>query len=97
MATTYDATKDRFPGAAPTTFGNNCVVGTKSDTVDFTSYPKGIVLLTAGDLCVVPLKATDDAGGRITFTGLTAGYVPPFRIRRVHSTGTTATFATIED
>lgn len=100
MTTTYDSSKDslkNFSAAAsqPGNLGTNSNAVTPSDTVDFTTYPKGIVVTAAGNLVVLPLKGTD--GTYITFTGVPAGFVVPFRVRRVMSTNTTASVATIED
>lgn len=102
MATTYDATKDPYTtfAANPETFGANCAAVTPSDTVDFTSYPKGIVVTSVAggaNLVVLPLKAVDDGSHLITFTGVSVQFVVPFRVRRVMSTGTTASVATIAD
>lgn len=75
--------------------GNNAAAVTPSDTVDFTSYPKGIVVTAAGNLVVLPLKGAD--GTYITFTAAPVGLVVPFRVRRVQATGTTASCATLVD
>jgi hypothetical protein len=97
MATTYDATKDPFAnqGSGPDTFGTNSAIVAKSDTVDFTSYPKGVVITSAGDVDVLPLTAADDGAHIIPFRGVSAGFIIPFRIRRVNATNTTAALATI--
>jgi hypothetical protein len=84
-------------GVNPENFGVNSAAVTPSDTVDFTTYPKGIVVTAAGNLVVLPLKAADDGAHLITFTGVSAGFVVPFRVRRVMATGTTASVATIAD
>ncbi len=60
---------------------------------DIDPIPKGVVCLTSGDLTVVPLGNADAV--TLSFVGVPAGYVPPFRVRRV--TAATATVATIED
>lgn len=95
--TTYTQAIDPYFTFTPNrdTLGNNSAAVTPSDTVDFTSYPKGLVVTVAGDLRVLPLKGID--GTYITFTGVLAGFVVPFRVRRVQATGTTASCATIAD
>lgn len=99
MTTTYDATKDSYTPFSknPGGLGLNSAAVSKSDTVDFTSYPKGIVVTATGDLVVLPLKAADDGAHLITFSSAPCGFIVPFRVRRVQSTGTTASTATIED
>jgi hypothetical protein len=99
MATTYDPTKDLY-GAFNTTPGSsgaNSAAVAPSDTIDFTTYPKGLVVTAAGNLVVLPLKAADDGAHLITFTAAPVGFQPPFRVRRVMATGTTASTATITD
>jgi hypothetical protein len=95
MATTYDPTKDPYSnfGATPGALGGNAVAVVLSDTVDFASYPKQIMAIATGNLVVLPLKAPDDGPHLITLTGVPAFYIVPFRVRRVMSTGTTASIA----
>lgn len=99
MATTYDPTKDGYSNFATskTPSGANAAAVTPSDTVDFASYPKVVVVTAAGNLVVLPLKAADDGSHLVTFTAVPAGFVVPFRVRRVMATGTTASAASISD
>jgi hypothetical protein len=105
MATTYDSAKDGLSGATagasqPDNLGSNSAAVTPSDTVDFTSYPKAIVVTSiagGATLTVLPLKAADDGAHLIAFAGVTVGFIPPFRVRRVMATGTTASVATVAD
>lgn len=99
MATTYDAAKDPYSDATrnPTFFGKKSRNITKSDTVDLDPYPKAIVVTAAGNLVILPAGNTDDAGGLVTFTSAPVGFIPPYRVRRVHSTGTSATTSAIDD
>lgn len=100
MATTYDPTKDPLYGVFATTpgsAGNNSTAVSKSDTVDFSTYPKAVVVTVAGNMVVLPLKAADDGSHLITFTAVPVGFQIPFRVRRVMSTGTTASLATVDD
>jgi hypothetical protein len=99
MTTAYTEANDPYAGFSfnPETLGTNSVVVTPSDTVDFTSYPKGISVAATGNLVVLPLKAPDDGAHLITYTGVAAGFMPPFRVRRVMATGTTATVVTVAD
>lgn len=103
MATTYDPTKDVYGsfGATPGSSGANSAAVTPSDTVDFASYPKGLIVTSiagGATLTVLPLKAVDDGSHLITFTGVTVGLViSAVRVRRVMSTGTLASVATITD
>lgn len=97
MTTTYAEANDPYVGysPSPSSPGVNSVVVTPSDTSDFATYPKGIVVVTAGNLVVLPLQAADDGAHLITITSAPCGFVVPFRVRRVMNTGTTATLATI--
>lgn len=99
MTTTYDPTKDLYRAFNPTpgSLGANSAVVVPSDTVDFSAYPKGIVVAKAGDVVVLPLKAADDGSHLVTFTAAPCGFQLPFRVRRVMATSTTATLATITD
>jgi hypothetical protein len=99
MATTYDATKDPYSNSVdtdPESFGASGAAVTPSDTVDFTTYPKAIVVTAAGNLVILPAKNADDGSHKITFTSAPVGFIPPYRVRRVFSTGTTASVATID-
>jgi len=60
---------------------------------DLNPLPKAVVCLTAGNITVVPVGNADN--GTIAFVGVPAGFVPPFRVRRV--TAATSTVYTIED
>jgi hypothetical protein len=60
---------------------------------DLDPLAKAVVCLTTGDITVLPNGNAD--GDTIAFTGVAAGYIVPFRVRRV--TAATATVASIED
>jgi hypothetical protein len=99
MTSSYALQNDTYAGW-PTdraTAGNNSKAVTPSDTVDFVSYPNSILVVAAGSLVVLPLKAADDGAHLITFAHVEPAYIVPFRVRRVMSTGTSATVVTIED
>lgn len=53
---------------------------------------RGVVCGTAGNLTVVPVSNSD--AETVTFTGVPAGFIPPFRVRKV--TASTAVVYTIE-
>lgn len=99
MATVYTQANDPYDGFGFGTDsrGVNALAVTTSDTVDFASYPKAIVVTVAGNLVVLPLKAPDDGSHLITFTAAPAGFVLPFRVRRVMATGTNASLAAVTD
>lgn len=59
---------------------------TPSDTVDLTIRTRGIYVGVSGNVAAV---MEDNVA--VTFVGLAAGMVHPFRVRRINSTGTTAT------
>lgn len=93
----YDATKDPHANSAPARdlFGTKGRAITPSDTVDLNPYAKAIVVTAAGNLVILPAANAD--GSTITFTGAAVGFVPPYRVRRVLSSGTTASVATIDE
>lgn len=88
MATDPYAAYVRTPGS----FGRKGrVVAPGADDLD--PVPKAITCLTAGNLTVVPF-GNDDAD-TLSFLDVTAGFIPPFVVRRV--TAATAIVATVED
>lgn len=78
----------------PVSFGNTGSVVSPSDTIDFLSYAKAVVITAAGNIVVVPAGNLD--ANPITFTAAPVGFVIPYRVRRVNATGTTASAATID-
>ncbi len=97
----YDSTKDPNKGnnySASRRRGSRATKGkaiAPSDTVDLTSYASGIVVTVAGNLKILP-SGNDDAD-TITFNDAPVGFVPPFQVRRVCATGTTASVASIDN
>lgn len=59
---------------------------------DLDPFAKSIVMLATGDITIVPLN--NDNADTLSFTGLPAGYVIPFNVRRV--TACSSTCATID-
>lgn len=75
------------------TFGRKGSGVTPSDSTDLAGGPvKAVVTLTSGNLSILPA----DSGSPISFIAVPVGFVPPFIVRRVLATGTTATVATVE-
>lgn len=95
----YDSAKEPFPNSTPvpsrSSFGGSGAPIVPSDANDLTTYAKAIVVTAAGNLVILPAKNAD--GSTITFTGVPVGFIPPFRVRRVMATGTTASVAAIGD
>lgn len=81
--------KQRATG--PSTFGAIGRLVTPG-TTDLPDGVKAVVCLGAGDITIVP--ADNDNAVTITFTGVPAGYVPPYVVRRV--TAATMAVATVE-
>lgn len=74
-------------------FGRHGVAITPSDAADIPNGPvKGVVTTSAGNLSVIPA----DSATAIAFVGVGVGFIPPYVVRRVMATGTTATVATVE-
>lgn len=93
----YDRSKDPFTGFltdAPHTFGFTGRVVTPSDVTDIEPYAKTVVVTVGGDLVILPAGNAD--ADTIAFTGCPVGFIPPFRVRRVLATGTTASVASVD-
>ena len=69
-------------------FPEDAAAVTPSDTVDL---PQFSVIFVGG---AGNVKVTTAQGSAVTFSGMNAGSVIPVRVRRVWSTGTTATLMT---
>lgn len=67
--------------------GERATAITPSDSADLTNPTRGLYVGASGDVSVILVG--DSAA--VTFTGLAAGIVHPLRVKRVRSTGTTAT------
>lgn len=91
----YDRTKDPRASTAqdPNSFGRSGRAVTPHDSNDIDPYGR-VVCLTTGNISVLPVKNAD--GSPVAFVSVPAGYIVPFYVRRVLSTGTTATVATID-
>lgn len=79
---------DNFEGQSPglASPAENGASVTPSDTVDLTTAARALWVGGAGTVKVYTTK-----GATLTFVGLSAGTLLPVRVRRVYSTGTTAT------
>ena len=91
----YDTTKDpnRFYQTPTHEYGGAGKLIVKSDTVDLDPYAKSIVVITAGNLIIIPVENAD--ADTITFTAAPVGFIPPYAVRRVLATGSTAAVATV--
>lgn len=76
----------------PDSFGRKSRLITPGGS-DIDPIPKAVICLAGGDITVVPVD--NDDGVTIAFSGVSAGFVPPFRVRKV--TAATGAIATIED
>lgn len=70
----------------PTAPADNGFAVTPADATDLTHVSRGLFVGVAGDV-----KATLSISGTVTFKNLAAGVFHPLQVRRVWSTGTTAT------
>jgi hypothetical protein len=85
---TYDLTHDnyeQFP-KNPSDPARKVVAVTPSDTVDLTTYAKALYIGVTGDVTVIPVGQTT----AVTFKSHPVGYFVGCQVRRVNSTGTTA-------
>ncbi|WP_346915044.1 hypothetical protein [uncultured Roseibium sp.] len=85
---------DPYEGVSggPESFGKKARVITPAAS-DIDPIPKGVVMLAAGDITVVPMD--NDNADVVAFVGVSAGFVPPYRVRRV--TAASAAVMTVED
>lgn len=75
-------------------FGRKGAQVEPSDGADLDTVAKGLYVLAGGTVAFVPV---DNADGEVIVTGeLPAGVIVPYYVRRVRSTGTTATVAAID-
>lgn len=82
--------------ASPMTFGRRGRAVTPDDDNDLPNGPvKAVTLITDGNISILPIDNAD--GDPISYTGQVAGFMPPFMVRRVLATGTTATVRTLEN
>jgi hypothetical protein len=81
-------------GATPLSFGRKSSAVTPSDTTDLPNVAKAVVCLSDGNISIIPASEADT--DFVAFVGVSAGFVPPFQVRRVMATGTTATVRTVE-
>ena len=75
-------------------FGNDGRLVTPNDSTDLDPVAKAVEVsdITGGaDLSIVTLGGTT-----INYVGVTVGFVPKFRVKRVRATGTTCTVYTID-
>jgi len=84
------ADRSLYAQESATQFGRFSAIITPGAT-DIDPLPKSVVLLTTGDITVIP--DGNDNAVTLAFVGLPAGYVVPFRVRRV--TAATAVVASI--
>jgi len=84
----YDLSQDRAQEKASTPYqSKKAVAVTKSDTADILPYAKALYVGTGGDLVIIPVGNRDQ--DPVTFKAHPVGYMP-VQVRRVLSTGTTA-------
>lgn len=93
----YDRTKDIGTNTAETKdgLGRKSLALTASDATDFTHYAKAVEVVAAGNLVYLPTKNADN--DPVTVTDAPVGYVTSCNVRRVLSTGTTATWRAVFD
>jgi hypothetical protein len=93
--TTYNPANDPYRYGGEATINRTSVPVVPSDTIDFASYPKNVVVTVAGTVSALSLKGTD--GTFTNFGSVVAGYTLPIRVRRVNATGTTASLVALND
>ena len=85
---------DRF-ARSPSSFGRTFAPITPNDDADIDGAPaKAVTVTAAGTLAVIPADNADDEV-LVYAEDLPVGFTPPFQIRRVKATGTTATVVAV--
>jgi hypothetical protein len=95
MATIYNPANDPYRYGGELQVNKSSVAVTPSDTVDFASYPRSVVVAVAGTVSALPLKNAD--ASFVAFGSLAIGTVLPFRVRRINATNTSATLVAMYD
>ena len=95
MPTTYNIANDPYRYGGELQVNKSSVAVVPSDTVDFTSYPRSVVVTVAGTVSALPLKNAD--ASFVNFGSLAIGTVIPFRVRRINATNTGATLIALYD
>lgn len=81
----------------PTTFGRRSRIVTPSDVAPLADVAKAVICLTGGNLSIIPAEnGSGNFPASVDFVGVPAGFIPPFQVKQVKASGTTATVATIE-
>lgn len=78
------------PGKGSGGPANHAAAASLSDTVDVDTITSGLYVGGAGNV-----KVTMEGNEDVTFSSVLAGTILPIRVKRVWSTGTTATFIVI--
>lgn len=84
---------DNPPG--PQDFGRSSRLVVPSDNADLPVVSKGLVIAAAGNVSFIPMSNADDTP--VSLSSVSSGLILPWFVRRVLSTGTTATCYTVED
>ncbi len=95
MPTTYNIANDPYSKGGELQVNRSGVAVVPSDTVDFTSYPRSVVVIVAGTVSALPLKNADS--NFANFGSLAIDTVIPFRVRRINATNTSATLIALYD
>jgi hypothetical protein len=95
MPTTYNIANDPYRYGGELQVNKSSVAVVPSDTVDFTKYPRSVVVTVAGTVSALPLKNAD--ASFVNFGSLAIGTVIPFRVRRINATNTGATLIALYD
>lgn len=80
------STVSEVPATAVDVNSSRAAAVTPNDGVDLADFAKELYVSGTGDVAVITV-----GGDTVTFTAVPAGTVLPIRVRRVLSTGTTAT------
>lgn len=87
----YTPGNDRYGGGqSASSPARNAAAVTPSNTVDLSLYAKALFVGVAGDITLVPAGDSSASGTGILFSNVPVGWFP-VQVRRVNSTGTTAT------
>jgi hypothetical protein len=87
----YTPSSDPFAtnSSSPTTPARRAAAVTPSDSADLAIYAKALWIGGAGSVAIIPVGNAD--GDSVVIAGCPAGALLPIQVRRVLTTGTTAT------
>jgi len=80
--------------SSPISFGGSARAVTPHDSTNLDPIAKAVNVTSVAGGDTLTIVTTDDSV--VAYTGVTVGFSPPYHVKRVNSTGTTATVYTVD-